>query len=247
MENIEELPFGVEDDEVTTAIHAAGFGDAKMRALAEHATQVTVDGDFFALSNQFGREIESTEHFRLVRGDLGAERDADGCGTRPVRWPGRMTLERPVSGAEASEAPREGADSPALAIAGLVLCGLTAVLAGLVEVLLSPLYVGRWLFPITLLLAVGTNVALPVTARDLVDSTVAATLPVILWLITVLVLSLPRPEGDVLLPGGGALQWVSYGLVLIGGAAGAITIALTARRSRSRPPAQSQVATPTRR
>ena len=121
------------------------------------------------------------------------------------------------------------------------------MLAGLVEVLLSPLYVGRWLFPITLLLAVGTNVALPVIARDLVDSTMAATLPVILWLITVLVLSLPRPEGDVLLPGGGALQWVSYGLVLIGGAAGAITIALTARRSRSRPPAQSQVATPTRR
>jgi hypothetical protein len=158
-----------------------------------------------------------------------------------------MTLERPVSGAEASEAPREGAESPALAIAGLVLCGLTAVLAGLVEVLLSPLYVGRWLFPITLLLAVGTNVALPLIARDLVDSTVAATLPVILWLITVLVLSLPRPEGDVLLPGGGAQQWVSYGLVLIGGAAGAITIALTARRSRSRPPAQSQVATPTRR
>lgn len=158
-----------------------------------------------------------------------------------------MTLERPVGGAEASEAPREGAESSALAIAGLVLCGLTAVLAGLVEVLLSPLYVGRWLFPITLLLAVGTNVALPVIARDLVDSTMAATLPVILWLITVLVLSLPRPEGDVLLPGGGALQWVSYGLVLIGGAAGAITIALTARRSRSRPPAQSQVATPTRR
>jgi hypothetical protein len=159
-----------------------------------------------------------------------------------------MTLERPVSGAEASEAPREGAESPALAIAGLVLCGLTAVLAGLVEVLLSPLYVGRWLFPITLLLAVGTNVALPLVARDLVDSTVAATLPVIIWLITVLVLSLPRPEGDVLLPGGGGgQQWVSYGLVLIGGAAGAITIALTARRSRSRPPAQSEVATPTRR
>jgi hypothetical protein len=158
-----------------------------------------------------------------------------------------MTLERPVSGAEASEAPREGAESPALAITGLVLCGLTAVLAGLVEVLLSPLYVGRWLFPITLLLAVGTNVALPLIARDLVDSTVAATLPVVLWLITVLVLSLPRPEGDVLLSGGGGQQWVSYGLVLIGGAAGAITIALTARRSRSRPPAQSEVATPTRR
>ena len=45
----------------------------------------------------------------------------------------------------------------------MVLCGLTALLAGLVEVLLTPLYVGRWLFPITLLLAVVTNVALPLT------------------------------------------------------------------------------------
>ena len=78
VDNIEDLPFGVEDDEVTTAVHAAGFGDAKMRALAEHATQVTVDGDFFALSNHFGREIESTEYFRLVRGTLGADRDDDG-------------------------------------------------------------------------------------------------------------------------------------------------------------------------
>jgi hypothetical protein len=52
----------------------------------------------------------------------------------------------------------------------------------------------------------------------------------------------------VLLPGGsGAQQWVSYGLVLVGGTAGAITIALTARRSRLRPPAQSGGSTPTRR
>jgi N-acetyl-1-D-myo-inositol-2-amino-2-deoxy-alpha-D-glucopyranoside deacetylase len=77
VENVEELPFGVDDSEVTTAVHASGFGDAKMRALSEHATQITVDGDFFALSNQLGREIESTEYFRLARGELGAERDGD--------------------------------------------------------------------------------------------------------------------------------------------------------------------------
>jgi hypothetical protein len=107
-------------------------------------------------------------------------------------------------------------------------------------VVLTPLYVGRWLFPVTLLLAIVTNVALPLLARQFIDATVAATIPVVLWLLTVLVLSLPRPEGDVLLPGGsGAQQWVSYGLVLVGGTAGAITIALTARRSRlpeRRPP-----------
>ena len=77
VENVEDLPFGVEDDQVTTAVHATGFGDAKLRALAEHATQVTIDGDFFALSNHLGREIESTEYYRLVRGQLGAERDGD--------------------------------------------------------------------------------------------------------------------------------------------------------------------------
>jgi hypothetical protein len=71
---------------------------------------------------------------------------------------------------------------------------------------------------------------------------------VVLWLLTVLLLSLPRPEGDVLIPGGsGTQEWVSYGLVLVGGTAGAITIALTARRSRSGRPAQSEVTTPTRR
>jgi Family of unknown function (DUF6113) len=159
-----------------------------------------------------------------------------------------MTLERPVGRAEASERPREETESPALAAVGMVLCGLTALLAGLIEVLLTPLYLGRWLFPITLVLAVVTNVALPLIARRFIDATVAATIPVVLWLLTVLLLSLPRPEGDVLLPGGsGTQEWVSYGLVLVGGTAGAITIALTARRSRSGPPAQSEVTTPTRR
>ena len=148
--------------------------------------------------------------------------------------------------AEVPESRRADTDSPAVAAAGMVLCGLTALLAGLVEVLLTPLYVGRWLFPVTLLLAIVTNVALPLLARQFIDATVAAVIPVALWLLTVLLLSLARPEGDVLLPGGsGAQQWVSYGLVLVGGTAGAITIALTARRSRLRPPAQPGVSTPT--
>ena len=159
-----------------------------------------------------------------------------------------MTLERPVGRAEASEPPRAETESPALAVVGMVLCGLTALLAGLIEVLLTPLYLGRWLFPITLVLAVVTNVALPLLARRFIDATVAATIPVVVWLLTVLLLSLPRPEGDVLLPGGSGAPGVGVlRSVLVGGTAGAITIALTARRSRSGPPAQSEVTTPTRR
>ena len=111
--------------------------------------------------------------------------------------------------AEAPEPPRADPESPAVAAVGMVLCGLAALLAGLVEVVLTPLYVGRWLFPVTLLLAIVTNVALPLLARQFIDATVAATIPVVLWLLTVLVLSLPRPEGDVLLPGGSGAQQLS--------------------------------------
>jgi N-acetyl-1-D-myo-inositol-2-amino-2-deoxy-alpha-D-glucopyranoside deacetylase len=76
--DIDELPFGVEDELVTTAIDATGFGGQKMDALAAHRTQITVDGLFFALSNKLGREALALEHFRLVRGELGDQRDADG-------------------------------------------------------------------------------------------------------------------------------------------------------------------------
>jgi N-acetyl-1-D-myo-inositol-2-amino-2-deoxy-alpha-D-glucopyranoside deacetylase len=76
--NVEELPFGVDDELVTTAVDATGFGGQKMDALAAHRTQITVDGMFFALSNKLGREALAVEYFRLARGELGAERDADG-------------------------------------------------------------------------------------------------------------------------------------------------------------------------
>jgi N-acetyl-1-D-myo-inositol-2-amino-2-deoxy-alpha-D-glucopyranoside deacetylase len=76
--SIDDLPFGVDDEVVTTVIDATGFGAAKMAALGAHRTQISVDGVFFALSNMLGREILATEHFRLVRGELGPQRDADG-------------------------------------------------------------------------------------------------------------------------------------------------------------------------
>ncbi|MDT4962867.1 MAG: N-acetyl-D-myo-inositol-2-amino-2-deoxy-alpha-D-glucopyranoside deacetylase [Pseudonocardiales bacterium] len=76
--DVDDLPFGVDDDLVTTEIDGTGYGEAKMKALAAHRTQIAVDGVFFALSNMLGREILATEHYRLVRGELGADRNADG-------------------------------------------------------------------------------------------------------------------------------------------------------------------------
>jgi N-acetyl-1-D-myo-inositol-2-amino-2-deoxy-alpha-D-glucopyranoside deacetylase len=76
--DIDELPFGVDDDLVTTAVDATGFGERKLAALRAHRTQIAVDGVFFALSNMLGREALSVEYFRLVDGQPGAGRDADG-------------------------------------------------------------------------------------------------------------------------------------------------------------------------
>jgi N-acetyl-1-D-myo-inositol-2-amino-2-deoxy-alpha-D-glucopyranoside deacetylase len=78
VERLEDRPFGVEDELVTTAIDSAPHGAAKLQALAAHRTQITVDGRFYALSNQLGREALAVEYFRLARGTPGADRDADG-------------------------------------------------------------------------------------------------------------------------------------------------------------------------
>lgn len=76
--SVEELPFGVDDDVITTVVDATGFGEQKMAALAAHRTQISVDGPFFALSNMLGREILAVEHYRLFAGTIGPARDVDG-------------------------------------------------------------------------------------------------------------------------------------------------------------------------
>ncbi len=74
----EELPFGNDDAQVTTAIDAREFVSAKQDAMRAHATQISVRGPFFALSNNLGLEVLGMEYFRLARGQLGPDRDPDG-------------------------------------------------------------------------------------------------------------------------------------------------------------------------
>lgn len=107
-----------------------------------------------------------------------------------------------------------------------VLC-LCALLAGLLELLFVPLYVGGSVLPLAVLGACVGNVVLPRMARSLVDSTAASLAPFLVWLAVVLVLGLaPREEGDVVLPGNGAGEWVAYGVLLGGAVAGTVTIVL---------------------
>ena len=74
----DEIPFAIDDDLVTTAVSAPDLLDRKLDALRAHATQVTVDGGFFALADNVGAEAFGTEYFRLVRGRPAGPFDAAG-------------------------------------------------------------------------------------------------------------------------------------------------------------------------
>jgi hypothetical protein len=121
-----------------------------------------------------------------------------------------------------SEEPVRALDR--IGVGVLALCG---VLAGVLSALLVPLYAGSTIMPVAVLVAVAANVALPRLARSLVPTTFAAALPFLGWLVVVLGFAfVTRPEGDVILPGG-SLQWVTYGVLLGGVAAGCVTLVLT--------------------
>ncbi|MFJ9841028.1 N-acetyl-1-D-myo-inositol-2-amino-2-deoxy-alpha-D-glucopyranoside deacetylase [Kitasatospora sp. NPDC101155] len=69
-----DVPGVVADEAVTTALDGAGYAGRKAAAMAAHATQITVDGAFFALSNDLGQPLFATEYYQLVRGQAGPER-----------------------------------------------------------------------------------------------------------------------------------------------------------------------------
>jgi N-acetyl-1-D-myo-inositol-2-amino-2-deoxy-alpha-D-glucopyranoside deacetylase len=73
-------PFVTPDGDLAAAVDGAEFVDRKMAALAAHATQITTDGPFFALSNNLGNRVWSTEFYRIAKGTPG-EPGEDGLET----------------------------------------------------------------------------------------------------------------------------------------------------------------------
>ena len=67
----DDIPFAVSDDEVAAAVDGRTFHDHKHAAMRAHATQITLDGPFFALSNNLGQEVLGIEYYRLVKGERG--------------------------------------------------------------------------------------------------------------------------------------------------------------------------------
>jgi N-acetyl-1-D-myo-inositol-2-amino-2-deoxy-alpha-D-glucopyranoside deacetylase len=68
VESLDELPFGTDDDDVSTQIDATEYLDAKIAAMRAHATQIAVDSPFFALSDLVGRKALGVEYFTLLAG-----------------------------------------------------------------------------------------------------------------------------------------------------------------------------------
>jgi N-acetyl-1-D-myo-inositol-2-amino-2-deoxy-alpha-D-glucopyranoside deacetylase len=61
-----DLVYGVPDEQVSTEIDGTGYLDAKLAAMAAHATQITVAGRYFALSNQIAQVVSGLEHYALL-------------------------------------------------------------------------------------------------------------------------------------------------------------------------------------
>lgn len=77
-DNVDDIPFAKDDSFVTTLIDGNEFVEAKMEAMKAHATQISLDGPFFALSNNLGLQIWGHEYYTLVRGEKSAPFDSEG-------------------------------------------------------------------------------------------------------------------------------------------------------------------------
>jgi N-acetyl-1-D-myo-inositol-2-amino-2-deoxy-alpha-D-glucopyranoside deacetylase len=66
-----DLSVSVADDQVTTEIVATAYLKSKLAAMTAHETQITVDGDFYALSDEVGRRALGREYYTLLAGPRG--------------------------------------------------------------------------------------------------------------------------------------------------------------------------------
>jgi len=71
VESVDDLPFGVPDEQVSAEIDASEYLDAKLAAMRAHASQIAVDSPFFALSDGVGRRAFGHEYYTLLEGPRG--------------------------------------------------------------------------------------------------------------------------------------------------------------------------------
>jgi N-acetyl-1-D-myo-inositol-2-amino-2-deoxy-alpha-D-glucopyranoside deacetylase len=77
-DNVDDLPFAKDDAFVTTLIDGNTYVGSKMEAMKAHHTQISLDGPFFALSNNLGLQVWGHEYYTLVKGEKSAPFDSNG-------------------------------------------------------------------------------------------------------------------------------------------------------------------------
>jgi hypothetical protein len=128
--------------------------------------------------------------------------------------------------------------------------GLVAVLVAgwlaLVEVFWLPLRIGGVLVPLSILAAVVGNLMLTAAAHRVSGSRVVAVLPAVVWLVVAIAAMIRRPEGDLVLTGGGATGIVNLLFLLLGVTAAAFGVGRALAGPRRGPVARvPDAATPT--
>jgi len=68
-EKAEDLPFAKDDSFVHALVDGNAYVEKKMSAMRADATQIAVDGPFFALSNNVGLQVWGNEYYTLVKGE----------------------------------------------------------------------------------------------------------------------------------------------------------------------------------
>ncbi len=77
-DSVENLPFAKPDELVTSVIKAPDYVEQKLEAMKAHETQISIDGPFFALSNNLGLSVWADEYYTLVKGEKSKPFDESG-------------------------------------------------------------------------------------------------------------------------------------------------------------------------
>ena len=109
-----------------------------------------------------------------------------------------------------------GATNPAFRIAVLTVFAVDGAISAVGGALLLPSYIGSIPFPVSALVSGLLNAALVWAAGHWTSSARVAALPLWTWLLTLLLMYLPGPGGDVIFGGRGVLAYSPLLLLAMG-------------------------------
>ena len=109
-----------------------------------------------------------------------------------------------------------GATNPAFRIVVLTLLAVDGAISAIGGALLLPTYIGTIPFPVSALISGLLNAALVWAAGRWTPSPRVAALPLWTWLLTVLLMCVPGPGGDIIFGGRGVLAYSPLLLLAMG-------------------------------